>query len=421
MDAKPAGRQQQHDSNGRNSDSSGAHVTTKQGEELATRGDDALTQAPEDLLPQKQQQQQHASTAQAIGPRHGALSPAVIAVSSSPSSSAAGFESNIANQHHDDDDSHTEGRPSPPHLHHPSLDPPRFTTTTTTASTTTATPATAPTATTTTTTATTITTRPRKASSTSPKSPVAIAVHQQHISPSAPTNRSLSPTRSKKRAIETMLDGDSDEESPQQIKLSPKQHNPQPPPLPKRGSPNALTTETATTATTTAAKQTRPVSPSATKSKSTSPTSPSHPATVGPVAVVPTDSPLYVRGDVHYEAARELLRGYRERGGSVGAPVFDFFDGWVREVEVGAVSVADALFELLLEEYDPATDEALVTRIPMLITQILQRKYATSFLIFPSSSYVSSFQTQHCAFSLVFVRRLTDIGEKRLFRNYFAS
>ena len=124
---------------------------------------------------------------------------------------------------------------------------------------------------------------------------------------------------------------------------------------------------------------------------------------------------------MHYEAARELLRGYRERGGGVDAPVFDFFDGWVREVEVGAVGIADALFDLLLEEYDPTTDEALVTRVPILITLILQQKYLTSFLIFPSSSYVFPFQTQ-IAFSFwLFVLRLTDLGEERRYRNYSAS
>jgi hypothetical protein len=92
---------------------------------------------------------------------------------------------------------------------------------------------------------------------------------------------------------------------------------------------------------------------------------------------MPTDVPLYVTGDAWSEAARELLAGYRERKGGMDAPVFDFFDGWVREVDGGeGVFIADALFEQLLEEYDPEMDGALVTRIPILITQILQRKYS---------------------------------------------
>lgn len=89
---------------------------------------------------------------------------------------------------------------------------------------------------------------------------------------------------------------------------------------------------------------------------------------------VPTDCPLYVLGDEAFERAQELLAGYRERGGTVDAPVFDLFDAWVREIDPDAVFVVDALFDTILQDYEPEIDGALVTRIPILITQILQRK-----------------------------------------------
>jgi hypothetical protein len=89
---------------------------------------------------------------------------------------------------------------------------------------------------------------------------------------------------------------------------------------------------------------------------------------------VPTDSPLYVPGDEAFERAQQLLAGYREKGGIVDAPVFDLFDAWVREIDPDAVFVVDALFDTILQDYEPEIDGALITRIPILITQILQRK-----------------------------------------------
>lgn len=87
--------------------------------------------------------------------------------------------------------------------------------------------------------------------------------------------------------------------------------------------------------------------------------------------------PLYVRGDANYEAAQTILQQYRLETGELvenGAPVLEFFDKWIKEVKPGSVIIADALFDLLLEEDDPTTDERLVARIPLVMNQILQRK-----------------------------------------------
>ena len=89
------------------------------------------------------------------------------------------------------------------------------------------------------------------------------------------------------------------------------------------------------------------------------------------------DHPLYVRGDANFDVAKDLLEEYRRGDGVLenGAPIFEFFDKWIKEVRMGSVAVADALFDLLVESYDPTTDERLVARIPLVMNQILQRKY----------------------------------------------
>jgi hypothetical protein len=160
----------------------------------------------------------------------------------------------------------------------------------------------------------------------------------RHRSTSASTDRSASPTRSKKRAIDTMLEGEEDKEC---IVLE------KPPPLPKRSTP-----------------------PSPIKPKVSSPTSPSSSSTF-------IEQPLYVKGDSNYEQAGNLLGTYREYHGvlETGAPILEFLDIWIKEARPNAILVADALFDLLLEEYDPELDERLVARIPLVMNQILQRKY----------------------------------------------
>lgn len=88
------------------------------------------------------------------------------------------------------------------------------------------------------------------------------------------------------------------------------------------------------------------------------------------------DTPLYIKGDANYEIAQTLLQQYRLENGALenGAPVLEFFDKWIKEIQPGAIIIADALFDLLLEEYNPTTDELLVARIPLVMNQILQRK-----------------------------------------------
>lgn len=167
-----------------------------------------------------------------------------------------------------------------------------------------------------------------------------LATRQQ--SPSTDTDRSASPTRSKKRAIDTMLDGEEDKECIVMEKQPP-------PPLPKRQTP-----------------------PSPTKSKVSSSSSP-----LSPLASTFMDRPLYIKGDVNYDQAASLLDSYRQCDGilATGAPILNFFDQWIKEVKSNYVHVADALFDLLLENYNPATDEQLVSRIPLVMNQILQKKY----------------------------------------------
>jgi hypothetical protein len=203
-------------------------------------------------------------------------------------------------QHSDteEDDSHTEGKPSPP---------------------------------------------PKKSSTVLPSAipPLLPAIQdERRHSPSTDTDQSTSPTRSKKRAIDTMLDGEEDKEC---IVL-------EKPPLPKRQSP-----------------------PSPTKSakmSSSSPSSPSSPPTF-------MDHALYVKGDANYDQACTLLDSYRLHEGILenGAPILDFFDQWIKDTNPNSVYVVDALFDLLLEDYNPTMDEQLLSRIPLVMNQILQRKY----------------------------------------------
>lgn len=163
----------------------------------------------------------------------------------------------------------------------------------------------------------------------------------RHDSPSTETEGSTaSPTRSKKRAIDTMLEGEEDKECIVMEKP--------PPPLPKRQTP-----------------------PSPSKPKPlTSPSSPSF---------IPTflDQPICSPDDVNYDQACALLDSYRQHDGILepGAPILDFFDKWIKELKPNSIFVADALFELILEHYDPSKDEPLVARIPLVMNQILQRKY----------------------------------------------
>jgi hypothetical protein len=163
---------------------------------------------------------------------------------------------------------------------------------------------------------------------------------QQH-SPSADTEGSIaSPTRSKKRAIDTMLEGEEDKECIVMEKP--------PPPLPKRQTP-----------------------PSPSKAKA--PRSPPSP-TAAPSYL---DQPLYSKDDVGHDEACALLDSYRQHEGILepGAPILDFFDKWIKELKLNSIAVADALFALILESYDPSTDEPLVARIPLVMNQILQRRH----------------------------------------------
>jgi hypothetical protein len=177
----------------------------------------------------------------------------------------------------------------------------------------------------------------------SPQALPRLAPAARQSTPSTETDGSSSPTRSKKRAIATMLDGDEDKECIVVEKQAP-------PPLPKRQIDPPMS----------------PISP--THSTRSPPASPGN---------TYLDHPLYTKDDDHYDVALKLLQGYRDSDGILenGAPILDFFDQWIKESKVGLICVADALFELLLETYEPATDVALISRIPLIMTQILQRKY----------------------------------------------
>jgi hypothetical protein len=174
----------------------------------------------------------------------------------------------------------------------------------------------------------------------SPKSPPHNATESPIKSPSAETEESgSSHIRSKKRAIDTMLEGEEDNEC---ISVEKQQA----PPLPKRQTP-----------------------PSGIKSKvSTPPSPPSNTTTF-------IDHPLYSKDDDCHQRVRILLEQYRQNDGlESGMSVFDFLDKWIKETTPDAIKYADALFELLLEDYNPATDERLVARICLVMSQILQRK-----------------------------------------------
>jgi hypothetical protein len=165
---------------------------------------------------------------------------------------------------------------------------------------------------------------------------------QHHDSPSAQTDASTSsPTRSKKRAIDTMLDGEEDKEC---IVIE-KPH----PPLAKRQTPP----------------------PSPTKTKIPSPQT-------APLHTYFADQTLYTLDDSNYTYAYKLLSSYRKGNGLLekGEPIQEFFNAWLRETKPNAALVADALFTLLLEQYDPTTDERLLARIPVIMNQIVQRKFS---------------------------------------------
>lgn len=85
---------------------------------------------------------------------------------------------------------------------------------------------------------------------------------------------------------------------------------------------------------------------------------------------------MYDKGDTHYDQAHTLLGQYRQTGTSDARDSIQrFFDRWIKELRPDDVLIADALFVLLLETYDPTTDLALMERIPLVMNQILQRKY----------------------------------------------
>lgn len=171
------------------------------------------------------------------------------------------------------------------------------------------------------------------------------STQQQHDSPSTETEGSTaSPTRSKKRAIDTMLEGEDDKDCI--IMEKP------PPPLPKRQTPP---------------------SPSRARLSRSPPSPTSSPSFL--------DHSLYAKDDVNYDQACALLDSYRQHEGILepGAPILDFFDKWIKEQNPDSIYVADALFDLILENYDSSTDEPLVARIPLIMNQILQRKYILSY------------------------------------------
>lgn len=89
------------------------------------------------------------------------------------------------------------------------------------------------------------------------------------------------------------------------------------------------------------------------------------------------DRPLYDKGDASYDQAHAFLERYRQQGDTLesGQPILEFFDKWLKETIPDAVFTVDALFGLLLETYDPKSDALLMARIPLVMNQILQRKY----------------------------------------------
>jgi hypothetical protein len=89
------------------------------------------------------------------------------------------------------------------------------------------------------------------------------------------------------------------------------------------------------------------------------------------------DQPLCSKDDVCHDEACALLDSYRQHEGILepGAPILDFFDKWIKELKLNSIAVADALFALILESYDPSTDEPLVARIPLVMNVILQRRH----------------------------------------------
>lgn len=112
-------------------------------------------------------------------------------------------------------------------------------------------------------------------------------------------------------------------------------------------------------------------------SRPTPPSSPSAMKISSPPYIAPfIDQPMYDKGDTHYDQAHALLGQYRQTGTSDARDSIQrFFDRWIKELRPDDVLIADALFVLLLETYDPTTDLALMERIPLVMNQILQRRY----------------------------------------------
>ena len=166
--------------------------------------------------------------------------------------------------------------------------------------------------------------------------------HQRSQSPES-TDHSNSPSKSKKRAIDTMLDGDEDRENGVGDK--------QGPPSLKRMTP-----------------------PSPTKTKASS-----SPNQLSQVLVLNfINEPLHIKGDNNYDVAYRLLQSCRRSEGVLSEEAQDFFEQWITEGGYNSIYVADALLVLLLEQYDPSTDVPLVHRIAVVMSQILQRKYVPS-------------------------------------------
>jgi hypothetical protein len=91
------------------------------------------------------------------------------------------------------------------------------------------------------------------------------------------------------------------------------------------------------------------------------------------------DVPLYSKDDETHQEMKKMLDSYRQNIASEsGMSIFDFLDKWIKETWPNAIIDADGLFDLLLEDYNPATDERLVSRICLVMSQILQRKSTLS-------------------------------------------
>lgn len=157
----------------------------------------------------------------------------------------------------------------------------------------------------------------------------------------SPESSPTSPIRSKKRAIGTMLEGEDSKECIS-VERQPA------PPLPKRQTP-----------------------PTGIKAKMA--TTMASPPLSSYVTFI--DLPMYLRDEESHQEMRKMLDSYRQGDGKdSGMSIFDFLDKWIKETWPNAIKHADGLFEILIEDYHPATDERLVARICLVMSQILQRK-----------------------------------------------